>query len=494
MIIAKGITLLLTVSIVFAIAYRFYQQSRLNYTLIFTVLGGFILRAWCASDEFLYAWDECYHALVAKNLAENPLLPLLYKNPILPFDYHQWTLNHVWLHKPPMALWIMALSIKTLGNTEWAVRLPSLLLSVGSIYLTFRIATFIKDEKIGLLAAFFQAINGIVIEIATGRVPSEHIDNTFLFFIELAVFQIILYKNKKSIGKLLGIGITLGIAILTKWLPALIILPIFFLLLLDTEGVIKTLIKTFIVGLIAVVIVLPWQLYIFHQFPKEAAWENLYNFKHLTEVVEGHSGSWWWHILQAHKQWNEFIGIAFLWFLYRIFQDKKNKKNWVLVIWIVIPYIFFSFAKTKMVAYTLLTAPALFTVLAIFCLHLNSNVLITKWLSKIIIIGIIVLSVRYSYERLRLFRDDSKSIQETVWLKNLNTKIKDKKVLIFNVERYIELMYYTDFTAYIHLPSGLQIEDLKQKGYKIFIVKNDNVPTALLNRADVTFLSPPQYY
>ena len=169
MIYAKGIGLLLLTVSAFSLAFRFYKKNETHKSLIFIILGGFILRGYCMADTFLHDWDERYHALVAKNLADNPLVPMLFKTPVLPYDFQQWTLSHVWLHKQPLALWLMAGSIKIFGTTEFAVRFPSLILSLIGIYLTFRIATFFSNERTGLLAAFFQSINGLVIQIATGR-------------------------------------------------------------------------------------------------------------------------------------------------------------------------------------------------------------------------------------------------------------------------------------------------------------------------------------
>ncbi len=41
----------------------------------------------------LHDWDERYHALVAKNMIEQPFKPMLYKNPVLPYDYKDWDLK-----------------------------------------------------------------------------------------------------------------------------------------------------------------------------------------------------------------------------------------------------------------------------------------------------------------------------------------------------------------------------------------------------------------
>ena len=76
------------------------------------------------------------------------------------------------------------------------------------------------------LAAFFYSINGLIIELAAGRVATDHADTFFLFFVELAVFLTICFVQKKKTVYNLMAGVAIGAAVLSKWLPALIVLPV----------------------------------------------------------------------------------------------------------------------------------------------------------------------------------------------------------------------------------------------------------------------------
>lgn len=509
MIYLKGVLFLIVVIAIFIAAFRSFNKEKLYNALILIVIGGFILRGWCIyHDGFLFAWDERYHALVAKNLAKNPFLPVLFENPLLDYDYRQWTMNHVWLHKQPLSLWLMAGSIKLLGASEWAIRLPSLLLSTMGIYLTFRIAAFFKDEKTGLLAAFFQAVNGLAIEIATGRQSTDHPDNVFFFFIELAVWCTIVFLKRQTVINLFTIGLCTGLAVLSKWLPALIVLPIFVILNFNkritkrgsfqtiallqgspyrVKQWLKIILNSFVILFIAALVALPWQFYIFYHFPQEAAWEYSSNMRHFTEVFEGHNGSFGWHLIKAMRIWNELIYLALGWFLYKTYKEPQNEKNWVLICWISVPYLLFSMAATKMIAYPLFTAPAIFTVLAMFWWHLYDKPLKIYGLNQLILTTIIVLAVRYGYERMWLFKDTSFYETETQRIKSWNP---DSKTVIFNLpERYIETMFYSSVgAAYPFLPDEQQIDSLKQKGYKVWIVRSPNLTPKLLSRRDVLFI------
>src|SRR5215203_5501659 len=83
--------------------------------------------------------DESFHAVVARNLLKHPLTPTLIDRPVLEYDYTDWLTNHVWLHKPIMPLWQIALSFALLGVNTFALRLPSAILATAATGLTYAI-------------------------------------------------------------------------------------------------------------------------------------------------------------------------------------------------------------------------------------------------------------------------------------------------------------------------------------------------------------------
>ena len=219
-----------------------------------------------------------------------PFVPTLYANPIIDYDYKNWAGNHIWLHKQPLPLWGMMLGMKLFGKNEWALRLPSILLSTLAIVLTFFIGRHLFDSKTGLLAAFFHAVNGLIIEITAGRVATDHIDLYFLFFIELSAFLLIIARKKKHFLYIILSGISCGMAILSKWLPALIVIPAGWLILRNTCQTRQMLIYALLFGFACLLTFLPWQIYIQVYFPEEATWAYQYNRMHITEVLSGMGG------------------------------------------------------------------------------------------------------------------------------------------------------------------------------------------------------------
>ncbi|MFA5779116.1 MAG: glycosyltransferase family 39 protein [Elusimicrobiota bacterium] len=429
-----------------------------------------------ATDFYLHSWDERYHALVAKNLIKHPLIPTLYDKPVLPYDYKNWTGNHIWVHKQPLPLWTMAVSLWLFGINEIALRIPSIILSTIGIWLIYLIGRNLFDKKVGFIAAFLYSIHGLIIEMTGGRVATDHIDIFFLFFVELAVlFAVKFAQNKKIIYNFLC-GISVGAAILSKWLPALIVLPLWFLFVIDSKKFTskEILVNFILLCLMVLITFVPWQLYIYNIFPLEAKWESAFNLKHITEVLDKLGGPFYYHFGKIRIIFGELSYLPIVWFMWETVKNRRDYKRLALAVWFLIPYLFFSFAKTKMQGYILFTAPAVFIITAVFWNYLYSRKHIIKYkrLTYTILFLLIALPVRYSIERIKPFKIRERSPIWASEIKNLKNQFEGNNIILFNSEHPIETMFYTDIIAYPHIPDKIRLSEIIGKGYKVLI--NDN--------------------
>jgi hypothetical protein len=110
------------------------QLPRTEKAAIYILLGATVsLMLFCITFfDFIFIWDEQYHALVAKNMMEDPFRPMLLKHQLLPIDPTHWISNHLWLHKQPLFMWQMAFAMRVFGVSEWAFRIPDLVMVTGS--------------------------------------------------------------------------------------------------------------------------------------------------------------------------------------------------------------------------------------------------------------------------------------------------------------------------------------------------------------------------
>lgn len=97
------------------------------------------------STKALYDFDEARYAEVAKNIVKTGdwLIPMA-GGPDEPRDLPIYTLPsgellYPYFWKPPLSTQLMAVSMKLLGINELAVRLPSLLATLISTWLVFKI-------------------------------------------------------------------------------------------------------------------------------------------------------------------------------------------------------------------------------------------------------------------------------------------------------------------------------------------------------------------
>jgi len=461
--------------ILIILSYRYYIKKKYLITLIFILLAGLSIRIYISLDGYLHTWDERYHALVAKNLIKHPYKPTLYENPVLSYDNKNWTANHIWLEKGPVPLLFASLSIGLFGNTEFPVRAPSILISLSGVFLTYLIASSIFNRKVALLASFFHAINGLIVELAGGRVSSDMVETSFIVFTELSVFFALKSTlNIKSILYPVFVGVSCGLAVLCKWSPAFIVFPVWAVAeYYSKTKPIKTVILHFITAFfVTLAVIAPWLINIIVHFPEEANYvlkKFLYAY---SGTIEGHGGPAYYYLTIIGMIFGELIWIPIVFSFYHIISKKANWKILTLSSWWIIPLLIFSLAVTKRYTYLLIAAPALFIIQAYYWFYIYELRLKVryKWLLFILLFAMLALPVRYSIERAKPFKKIDKSPSWATELKSLNGKFpEDGKTIIFNTEHYIEGMYYTEYTFYPFIPEQELIDSLRNNGYRVFL-------------------------
>ena len=283
--------------------------SNLNLRLSLIVLAALVIRMDASWQYSLHEWDERFHALVAKNLIADPLKPTLYRSPAVAYDYRDWTSNHVWLHKPPVALWLMAGSMRVFGVNEIAMRLPSMLLATGAVLLTFLIGRVLFDDRVALLAAGFHAVNGFLVALSSGRRVADHVDTTLIFFVELGIWLALKSRSDPRTRDLLLTGVALGLAGLSKSAPALLILPVAFVAFLQRSRLRVALSRSAAIAVVGLILVAPWIVYITSTFPDEARWSGLYTLMHMSQSLEGPPSSPFAYLLELPRFFGELVWI-----------------------------------------------------------------------------------------------------------------------------------------------------------------------------------------
>ena len=151
--------------------------------------------------------DEATSAIVAKM----PLTDIFTK--FLPGDFHP-PFYYVFLH-----FWTILF-----GTSEIALRAPSLLAGILTIYIVYLIGKELSGEKIGLAAGALMATSGLHIYYS----QEARMYSLATLFVTLSVLFFTKTLHAGRVGDFIKFGLFLSLSFLTDYLPALII-PVFWI-------------------------------------------------------------------------------------------------------------------------------------------------------------------------------------------------------------------------------------------------------------------------
>lgn len=194
---------------------RIELRSKNTYLLILFLLSTVCLFAnlWIGD----LGLDSAVYATVSRSiLRSNDWIVLHYEHCKEYIDF--------WQH-PPLFFWMTAVSFKVFGISEFAARFVSAFLGVFTILLVYLIGYRVSNSyKIGFLSGLVLLTTQPFLEISR----KCQLDVPFAFFITLSILFFILAIQKDGKYYIL-LGISAGLAILTKGLPAVSIICIVFL-------------------------------------------------------------------------------------------------------------------------------------------------------------------------------------------------------------------------------------------------------------------------
>lgn len=468
-----------------------------SYLVFLLCLLSLLLRFFIASNEsFLHIWDEQFHALVAKNMSEHPFTPMLFPSIDGITNTTNWNYSHIWLHKQPFFLWLMALSIKLFGSTAFAVRIPSILLSSFAIFGGYRLGKNLSGNFTGLTLAVLLSTSFIANNLSTGQETTDHNDAIFVSLVLISFWLLSEYWFNDKKKMMYCIGIIAGMAVLTKWLTGLIVFLPWFLLIVQkgiTAQRVKHIITAFIITLL---IVLPWQLYCYYQFPTEYAHEIQLNQLHFSSVVEGHDGDSWYYLKNLRHQYLkiQFPAVFIVWLgllLFFLIKEKDNSRRIFVSIPILAVFLFFSIAQTKMPLFTFMVFFLLYYLLAFFISELRKSIQqrFSPVITRIILV-LVLLFVSFHNLRLQEFRNIHfpKTSGEHQYYFNQNKQqydqimeieqlaFSEKSSIFFNTPKHLHPSYtfFTGVPSFDFIPDEPVIYNLITEGYQpIFLFEQE---------------------
>lgn len=479
-------------------AYFYFIRDKKQLAVILLMGTALLLRlVMIFLDPYIHEWDERFHALVAKSMMDTPFRPLLFPRHIMAYDMENWAYTHIWVHKQPVFLWQMALSMKIFGVSPWAVRLPSAILGAIMVWLTYDMARkWIRIDAVAFMAAFITAFAYYALELISGWRSLEHNDLIFTFYMTCTFWAFTRYVHAGyALRWAVWIGIFAGLAILNKWLTGLLIFGGWGLYLLQSVYK-KDLQKYAHLGLsvlITCVVFMPWQLYIRSAFPEATAIAYKHNRMHMTGTL-GHPGTELFHFeflpVAYHTVLLIFLAIGIWRIFYSQHDDRKLTVSFLSMTAVL--FLFFSlFVATKMPAFVY-PASSILIILMAFGLYITAKGLFDYWqllpryrneilFILIILTGYISLKPHMIIQqRAETNAARNNKIHNARIFQSLDDEMLKERVVL-NTRPYenIELMFYKDALAYHWYPEARVLDSLQALGHKFAAFQYSNDPQQL---------------
>lgn len=478
------------------------EKLKENLLLTLILIVGFVLRIGAIlADPFLHPWDERFHALVARNMMDNPFVPILRVNPLTDnYDKFIWCCNHIWLHKQPLFMWQMALSMKVFGVSEWSMRLPSAIMGTILVLMIYRIAVLLNLKKqVALLTALLLACSNFHLQMIAGIHGMDHNDVAHGFYVLASIWALLEYQKSKKWYWIVLIGVFSGAAILNKWLTGLLVYLIWGVALLKfvyNKKPIKIQILFFVCSLMVCCIVfLPWQFYIMNRFPDLAAYVYEFNRRHVTEALEGHEGGYDYYFTYL----KDLFG-AYLYFLIPIgiilsLRNKSINQNLNVGIISAIGFVFLFFSiivKTKVDTYLFFIVPLALLYISIslnYIIEFSSKLIQHGYITPIIFIIVAIVSINPIWIN-DYFSINNKERNNRIYNANiyreLNKSLPDSIHVVMNMNSFedMDVMFYNKgITAYHWTLSENDFKSFEQRKLPIAVFESHgryNLPDYVL--------------
>jgi 4-amino-4-deoxy-L-arabinose transferase len=366
------------------------------------------------------------------------------------------------------------------------------------------------NERIGYFAALFFAFAYYPLELVAGRNSTDHNDVAFLFYITASFWAWFEYRASNNKKFLFLIGLFAGCAILVKWLVGLLIYACW-VLSIGSAGfrawlkisnyvpIVKSL-------LVALVVCMPWQIYILSTFPNEAAYEFDLNTRHFFEQIESHGGSVWYHFEAFRLIYGSGTLVPILYCVGLFLLLKRIQLipfRIVILSSIVITYGFYSAAATKMPSFSVIVSPFAFLALAAlidWILVLIQKKIGNKMLSNsvqlialfVVCLFLLDLGKIQNYHTNWKPHDNcnrAAELKQMAFIAKLKTSLGNEPFVVFDsdirVNGHIATMFFTDYVAYPFIPTANQLNQIRSQNFKVAIYDNGSLPAYLSGDSSV---------
>jgi outer membrane protein assembly factor BamB len=270
--------------------------------------------------------------------------------------------TNFWIAKPPLYMWLMALSYQLFGYSNFSTRLISPIFAVLTLIIVYYLGKMLFNRKTGLASSL------VLGTFETFFIFAKHAmtDVMFVFFIVTSIyFMLVSDKGKKVNQYALLSGVFFGLALLTKQIQAFLLPLIIVIYFLVTKKSLRFLFtKRFALFIgVGLLIFLPWIILMQVSYGQIfSEWYFMYSgIVRATSPIEGHNEETFYYftylLTEENPVWAAVLPLGFGLSTYAAIKN-RSKPDKLLIVWIVTVLGLFTFAQTKIYWYILPAFPA----------------------------------------------------------------------------------------------------------------------------------------
>ncbi len=438
---------------------------------------------------YLHDWDERFHALVAKNLVDDPSIPRLYKDAAaIHYNYEEWYRTLVWLHKPPLFSYQAALVMKLFGTNLFGYRLNGFITIALLIFTSFKLLRLYHLQFWPALIISSGTFFGLAfLKLSNGVMGMGQNDLSFILWISVGV----LFAEKARVQgeaqrpkNIFLMALFCAFAVLTKFLVGYLPFLLLGLNAILYKWKLKDWLLIFFAALLPAAAIGSWYAYTYQIAPELTLKELEYNTRHFSESLESHSQDWLFHFEWFSRSF--LVPILFILSLLVLSFWKKERRSqvlkalslafWAPLLASLFVLLFFTIAKTKLPAFSLVSAPLLIVMSGLLYGNREVSIYFKKWLLIVPLIGLAWGSI-YVFQA--DYTDPKRNCQREFY-RELGESLPHNAVL-FNVEPFTfpEAMFYSGLICYEKVPSENWPEEAKAQGYIPYLLLRGGESTAL---------------
>ncbi|HTV73249.1 MAG TPA: glycosyltransferase family 39 protein [Candidatus Acidoferrales bacterium] len=361
-------------------------------------------------------WDnsETVYGEVAREI-------LLYGDPIV------MHLNaRPWFVQPPLYFWIAAFSAKLFGVSAFSLRLPSALATIG-------MGAFVglcAGRLVSLRAAVFCSVilSTTLMQAVVGRLAI--MDALLNLAVTVTVFGAFAALRTGRALYWYGASIAAGFGVLAKG-PVALVVPVLiigawaFWERRSAGSVRMPVLRWWLGALLCLELIdLPWATLVARAAGPHALAVLLghYTVGRYVGAIENQTGPIWYYlpvVILGFFPWSAFLVPALV-HAYRRLREPQGSLQRLCVAWAIVPFVFFSFAQTKLPNYIALVLPALALLVAIWfddIVEQRDRRVALAWAALVpVTIGVLGIAIRLFSQSNRLSADLHTIFGDLTWL------------------------------------------------------------------------------